>query len=162
MKRILAFALFALALFAGPPLHASEKPELLALFDRETDAIQLEFENQAAPGCFWSPYRVRDAIAAELERLGLRRADSSLYVLTMVAWGIETDDYHCSVVLESELRRHSVTVQATGESAVNTDVQFWDASDLLAGPKITMQDRIQDKAIAQINGLNAALLKSQR
>ena len=127
----------------GGGLHAAEKPGFLAAFDAEVDAIQLEFENQAEPGCFWSPYRVRDELLADLESQGFKVSDSSIYVLSILAWGAETDDYHCAVVLEAELRKHGVTAEVAEGQTVSTDIVIWDASEMMTGPKIHMDDRIR-------------------
>lgn len=151
--------LFAVALvlaWAGPVLP-DEKPEFLAAFDPERDAIQLEFENQVDPACFWQPYQLRDAIAAELEALGLRIVGSSLYVLDVMSWGLETDDFHCAVVLEMKFRRHAVRAEVAPERAVSTELLLWDASDMLHGPKVHMQERLEKKAFEQAGNLFEAL-----
>lgn len=146
-----------IACACGAGLHASEKTEFLAAFDPSSESIQLEFENQAEPGCFWGPYRVRDAIQRELASLGYATARSSLYVLGVVAWGAETDEHHCSVVLESEFRRYAVKAQVDTETTVSTDVVLWETCDLLTGPKIHMDDRIHDGAVAHLRALHRAL-----
>ena len=152
-------AILCLWLFSayGGGLLAAEKPEFLAAFDPSAESIQLAFENQAEPGCFWGPYRVRDAILAELESLGYSTARSSLYELAVVVWGAETDEHHCSVVLETEFRRYAVRAQVDGETTVSTDLVLWETCDMLTGPKIHMDDRIHDGAVAHLRALHRAL-----
>ncbi|MEJ2383693.1 MAG: hypothetical protein P8Y54_04765 [Xanthomonadales bacterium] len=157
MKPVRSF-LTALAL-AGMtlPAVAAEKPEFLAAFDPASDAIQLEYENQVDPACFWRPYHLRDAIAAEMERLGLKSATSSLYVLDVMSWGMETDDYHCAVVLDMRLRRHGVRAEVSPDRAVSTELLLWDESEMLFGPKIHMQEQLENKAFELVGTLFKAL-----
>ena len=139
------------------PAESGEKPEFLAAFDPATNAIQLEFENQVDPACFWQPYPLRDAIIAELEGLGVRLTASSLYVLDVMSWGLETDDFHCAVVLEMKLRRHGVRAEVSPERTVSTDLLLWDESEMLFGPKIHLQERLEKKAFEQVGNLYEAL-----
>ena len=155
---ICRFTLAALAVLVGAsPAQPGEKPEFLAAFDPARDAIQLEFENQVDPACFWQPYPLRDAIVAELEQLGVSIAGSSLYVLDVMSWGLETDDFHCAVVLEMKFRRHGVRAEVTPERAVSTELLLWDESEMLFGPKIHLQERLEKKALEQVGKLHKAL-----
>lgn len=151
---LLAFV--ALAAWVSPA-EPGEKPEFLAVFDSARDAIQLEFENQVDPACFWQPYPLRDAIVAELEQLGLTMAGSSIYVLDVMSWGLATDDFHCAVVLEMKFRRHGVRAEVTPERTVSTELMLWDESDMLFGPKIHLQERLEKKAVQQVGNLFKAL-----
>jgi hypothetical protein len=156
--KLCIFLLATVSLLAwSTPVMPDEKPEFLAAFDPARDAIQLEFENQVDPACFWQPYQLRDAIAAELEALGLRIAGSSLYVLDVLSWGLETDDFHCAVVLDMKFRRHGVRAEVSPERAVSTELLLWDASDMLHGPKIHLQERLEKKAFEQAANLFEAL-----
>lgn len=162
MNSRFCISLAALCLLACADLTAGEKTAFLAAFDPESDAIQLEFENQAEPGCFWKPYAVKDSIAERLEENGIRSAPSSLWVLEIVAWGAATDDYHCAVMLEMELRRFSVTAEVPGGSPVRTDLAVWDASEMLTGPKIHMDDRIHDWAVDHLQQMQKAMVAAKR
>ena len=148
-----------LALLAGTlllvvtDLPADDKPELLAAFDRQADAIQFEFENQAEAGCIWRPYPTRDAMLERLEEVGLQTRPSSLWVLEVVTWGAAVDDYHCAVLLEMELRRFSVPVELPGGDTIRTDIPVWEASEMLTGPKIHMDDRVRNKALEYLEQL---------
>ena len=153
MKHPGSMAILAVCLAWAVPALAAEKTEFLAAFDPARDAIQLEFENQVDPACYWRPYELRDAIAAELERLGVSVATSSVYVLDVMSWGLATDDLHCAVVLEMKFRRHGVRAEVTPQRAVSTELLLWDESDMLFGPKIHMQERLEDKAAAQAGNL---------
>ena len=147
----------AVALVFSTSLTAAEKPEFLAAFDPEHDAIQLEFENQVAPACFWQPYQLRDAIAAELKANGLTVTGSSRYVLDVLSWGLETDDFHCAVVLDMKFRRHGVRAEVGPDRSVRTELLLWDSSDMLFGPKIHMQERLEKKAFEEVGKLYQAL-----
>jgi hypothetical protein len=140
---------------------ADEIPELLAAFDPEVDSIQLEFENQVEVGCLLSPYLARDEVRAELQRLGYRVSKSSRYVFSMISWGIATDDYHCSVVLESDFRRYGVRLRIPDKPEFGADLAAWSTSDLLTGPKIHLQERLLDKSLYHVNEFHVALLKAR-
>ena len=157
MKRYGSLVILAVFLGWTTPAVSDEKPEFLAAFDPARDAIQLEFENQVDPACYWQPYQLRDAIAAELERLGLTIAGSSLYVLDVMSWGLATDELHCAVVLEMKFRRHGVRAEVTPDRTVSTEMLLWDESDMLFGSKINMQERLEKKASAQVGNLYKAL-----
>lgn len=157
MKRFGFLVILAVFVAWATPAASDEKPEFLAAFDPAGDAIQLEFENQVDPACYWQPYQLRDAIAAELEALGISIAKSSLYVLEVMSWGLATDDLHCAVVLEMKLRRHGVRADVTPDRTVSTELLLWDESDMLFGSKINMQERLEKKASAQVGNLYKAL-----
>lgn len=157
MKSVGLFFVAMLALVPSTPAAPAEKPEFLKAFDPERDAVQLEFENQVDPACFWQPYPIRDAIAAQLEAAGLRLTGSSRYVLDVMSWGLETDDYHCAVVLEMKFRRHGVRAEVAPDRPVSTVLLLWDESDMLFGPKIHLQERIEQKALEQIANLHRAM-----
>ena len=102
-------------------VHAAEKPHFLATFDPAVESIQLEFENQAEPGCFWGPYKVRDALLAEMQDLGIKTSESSLFVLSIVTWGAATDDYHCAVLVETELKKFGVRAETSEDEWIGID-----------------------------------------
>ena len=150
--RSIAMLVSALLLVATS-LRADTKPEFLAAYDRQDDAIQFEFENQAEAGCIWRPYPTRDAMLERLEAAGLQTRPSSLWVLEVVTWGAAVDDYHCAVLLEMELRRFSVPVELPGGDTIRTDIPVWEASEMLTGPKIHMDDRVREKALSYLEQL---------
>ena len=151
---IRSIALLASALLlVATSLRADTKPEFLATYDLEGDAIQFEFENQAEAGCIWRPYPTRDAMLERLEEAGLQTRPSSLWVLEVVTWGAAVDDYHCAVLLEMELRRFSVPVEMPDGNTLRTDIPVWEASEMLTGPKIHMDDRVREKALTYLEQL---------
>lgn len=150
--RSIAF-LAGVLLLGAPGLQADNKPEFLAAFDLQGDAIQFEFENQAETGCIWRPYPTRDAMLEMLQEAGLQTRPSSLWVLEVVTWGAAVDDYHCAVLLEMELRRFSVTVELPDGNTIRMDIPVWEASEMLTGPKIHMDDRVREKALAYLEQL---------
>ena len=137
-----------LAMLASHGLPAVEKPAFLAAFDPKTESIQVEFENSAERGCLWRPYGIRDAIKSQIAELGYTTSDSSLWVMNVYIWGTATDDYHCALVLETVFTRHGVLAQATPEREVSTEMRVWDATEMLTGPKVNLDDRVL-KTMAQ-------------
>ena len=142
--------------------HAAEKPPFLATFDPEVDTIQFEFENQAEPGCFWGPYNVRDSLVEEMQNLGLKSAEASIYELSVVAWGASTDDYHCAIMVETRLYKFGVRAETAEDEWVSTDLLIWDDSDMLTGPKINMDERIQTTVVSHMRDLQRAMEKARR
>ena len=146
------------ALLAGLALNLpADESDLLPAFDIDRDTVELQFENQAASGCLLSPYQARDAIEESLQQLGFRLSGASGNVLRVMTWGAETDDYHCAIVLETELRKYGLRVELGADRAVSTDLRLWGTSDLLTGPKIRMQERIEAKILQHIGDLHRAM-----
>ena len=143
-------------------VHAAEKPQFLATFDPAVESIQLEFENQAEPGCFWGPYKVRDALLEEMENLGIKTSESSLFVLSIVTWGAATDDYHCAVLVETELRKFGVRAETSEDEWIGIDLLVWDDSELLTGPKVHMDDRIHDTVVGHMAEIRKAIDAARR
>ena len=142
--------------------QAGEKKPFLATFDPAVDSIQLEFENQAEPGCFWSPYNVRDALVEEMQGLGFKPGDSSIYEMSVVAWGASTDDYHCAIMVETKLFKFGVRAETAEDEWVTTDLLIWDDSEMLTGPKINMDDRIRQTVVGHMRSMQLAMEAARR
>lgn len=151
------FILPGILLAALVPCVLANDSDLLQAFDIERDALELQFDNQAASGCLLSPYRARDAFEDSLRERGFRLTGASVFVLRVVTWGAEIDDYHCAIVLETELRRYGMRVELEGGRTIATDLKLWSASDLLTGPGMRMQERIDAKILQHIGDLRRAL-----
>lgn len=154
------FRLSALAICCGLAAFTPARTgdALLTVFDGASDTVELEFENQAPTACLLSPYLTRDALQAELQALGFRLSRASNFVLTVVTWGTAIDDNHCAIVVEMVLSGRNTRVEA-GERATSGDVRLWGASDLLTGPKIRLQERIDAKVLEQVGLLRGAIGK---
>jgi hypothetical protein len=150
------FALFAACLGLAAPASAPADDALLAAFDIADDTIELEFENQAPTACLLSAFQTRDALEAELQALGFRLTRASTFVLTVLTWGTAIDDYHCAIVVETVLLKRAARMQL-GERAITGDVRLWGASDLLSGPKIRLQERIDARVLQHAGRLRGAI-----
>ena len=50
-----------------------------------------------------------------------------------------------------------VRAEVTPERAVSTELLLWDESEMLFGPKIHLQERLEKKALEQVGKLHKAL-----
>ena len=136
---------------------AASNPELLLLFDKSRDSVELEVENQAAHGCFLNPYELKAIAREQLEQLGFRIAPSSPFVLSLVSWGVASDEHHCAVVLESGFRKYAVKVQLNDERMISTELSLWQTLDMLTGPNMRLQERVCEKLLQQLHGFDQAV-----
>ena len=154
MKRSGFLAILAMVVAWAAPALPDEKPEFLAAFDPARDAIQLEFENQVDPACFWRPYQLRDAIAAELEALGIGIAGSSLYVLDVMSWGLETDEEHGVAAVPDAVREVVQDPPAGRHPGRRDDHErsepFVEGLGLVGGPGLDDVERREQLTVEQL------------
>jgi hypothetical protein len=162
MARWINIVTLCLAATACGGLGAAEKPAFLAAFDPQTESIQVEFDNSAERGCLWRPYGIRDAVKAQLAELGYTTSDSSLWVMSVFIWGAATDDYHCALVLETVFTRHGVRAEAGPDRTVSTELRVWDATEMLTGPKVNMDDRVLATVAQRMAAWQQAMDKAAR